>query len=155
MGGPFSRCSAIDPLYRANLDTLLLNAAYGEVASGVTQELAAELEVVGMPSPGQARMKSCVVMVNSRGTRWLARTGLGAVSGSCSVSFSDVVPYPQQGNTIRFCVLKGGLRAHLLEDTLRAAAEAVDVRLDFALAPQEPDLDGLARVCDVTPPRAA
>ncbi|MEW5737920.1 MAG: hypothetical protein AB1938_03285 [Myxococcota bacterium] len=152
VGGPFSRCTSFDQLYRANLDTLLLSAGYNELTSGLTYELAAELEVAGTPSPGQAQTKNCQVTVTSQGTTWLARTGLGAVSGACSVSFSEVVPYPQAGNTISYCILKGTIRARLLEDPLRAASEPVDVQLNFDLAPAEMDPDKLAKLCEVKPP---
>lgn len=152
IAGPFSRCDFFDQLYRQNTDTFSMTAGYNEVASGLTYELAASLEQRGEPEPGRTPALTCLVTVTSGKKKWIASTGMGAVSGTCQLNFSDVIGYPQQGNTISYCVLKGRITARLEQDPLSPDSLPVDVRLDFNYAPTETDPEKLNAICGVKTP---
>jgi len=150
--GTFARCSGFDQLYRQNTDTFSMSVAYNELAAGLTYELSASVEMRGEPEPGRQQQTSCLATLKSGKKKYLASVGMGAVSGSCQVNFSDVVGYPQQGNTISYCVLKGRITARLDEDPLDATSVPVNLRLDFDYAPAATDPESVNRICGVTTP---
>ncbi|GMU59696.1 MAG: hypothetical protein AMXMBFR34_14590 [Myxococcaceae bacterium] len=151
VAGQFTRCTSFDQLYRASLDTFILVAGYIERTSGLEYEVASNLELKGEPQAGRTQTGTCLVNVTSGGDTWVASTGMGATRGVCTVSFSEVLGFPQMGNTVNYCILKGRITARLEEEPLSAASMPVTLRLDFNYAPASMEPDQVAKVCGVTP----
>lgn len=134
----FSRCTGFDQIYRQNQDTFSLNLGYDEVGStpGLDYSVAATTESRGIAQTGKNIEPECTVSVTKGGQTWKATRGLtGVTSGSCTLRYSEVVPWTQTGNTITYCILRGRLDAQLVEDPPTADSVNVNLRLDFDYAP--------------------
>lgn len=144
--GAFSSCKAFEQLYRQNLDTFLLTTGYDEKALGIDYTFDASLEVKGEPRSG-AGIKSCTLDVTSGGQKWNATTGGTVPVGSCTITFSEVVPFKQTGNTITYCIIRGRLTGSLQETPLMSASMPVNVTLEFDHSPAATDQDRQREIC--------
>lgn len=130
----FTGCNTFEQLYRQNLNTLLLVVQHAEQAptpGALSYTVSFDVEVTGEPRAGRTSQQKCNARVESGPKDWATAPG-----SECQATFSEVVPYPQQGNTITYCVLRGRLQGTLAEDPPPALpSDPLDVRLDFQLAP--------------------
>lgn len=150
----FSGCRPFDQIYRQSLDTFALTAGHEELsnAPGLDYTVSVSLESRGEPQGGRTIQPECLVTVTSGAKAWKAQRGLGGVPfGTCSVSYSEVVGWPQMGNTITYCILRGRLQAQLEQDPPTTASTSIDLRLDFDLAPKADDPMKQQELCGVKP----
>lgn len=146
--GTIARCSPFDQLYRQNLDTFLFVAGYEERTLGISYSLSANVELAGEPSSGRSfENPVCTITVTSGGRTWASSTGGNVRTGGCELSFSEVAPYAQTGNTISYCILRGTLTGTLPEDTLSSAPVDTRVRLEFDHSPSATDQDRQRELC--------
>lgn len=150
----FQGCRPFDQIYRQSLDTFALTAGHEELsnAPGLDYTVSVSLEARGEPQPGRTIEPECLVTVTSGAKTWKAQRGYAGVPfGSCTVAYSEVVGWPQQGNTITYCILRGRLQATLDQDPPTTASTSIDLRLDFDLAPKADDPMKQQELCGVKP----
>lgn len=147
----FGTC-AFEQIYRQNLDTLRLTASYDEQTEGggAAYTTSAYVELEGEPRDGLTAEPGCAVTVKSNPQVWLAQRQPG-VLGSCKLSFSEVMPYKQAGNTITYCILRGTLVAQLEADPStprRDPVPPINLSLTFDVAPNTADPAKQRDICD-------
>lgn len=155
----FGVCNGFDQLYRQSLDTLLLTATYDELtrtpeSRGAAYTVSAALELDGEPRAGRTVEPTCTLRIQASAQGWKANQGSGIPLGTCRVTFTEVLAYPQSGNTITYCTLRGTVSGRLEAEPNATVAELpgpVNLALEFNLAPPGDTLEEQAAKCPQPP----
>lgn len=154
----FGVCNGFEQLYRQNLDTLLLTAVYDELtrtpeSRGAAYTVSAAVELDGEPRVRTVE-PTCTLRIQASAQGWKANQGTGVPLGTCRITFSEVLAYPQSGNTITYCTLRGNITGRLEAEPNAAVAELpgpVSLSLDFNVAPPGETLEEQAAKCPQPP----
>lgn len=155
----FGVCNGFDQLYRQSLDTLLLTATYDELtrtpeSRGAAYTVSVAMEHDGEPRTGRTVEPTCTLRIQASAQGWKANQGTGIPLGRCNLAFTEVLAYPQSGNTISYCTLRGTVTGRLEAEPNAAVAElpgAVNLALEFNLAPPGDTLEEQAAKCPQPP----
>ncbi len=143
----FDVCNGFDQLYRQSLGTTLLSATYDELTRnpetrGTAYTVSAVIEVSGEPVAERTLRPRCTLTVKTTPQTWLANAGAGVPLGTCTLTFSEVVAFPQQGNTVTYCILRGKVSGRLEPDPSKTTPDPpgpITLNLDFDVAPAGDD----------------
>jgi hypothetical protein len=155
----FDVCNGFDQLYRQSLDTTILTAVYDELtrtaeSRGAAYTMSAAIELDGEPRAGRTVEPTCTLRVKASAQGWKANQGAGIPLGTCRMTVNEVLAYPQSGNTITYCLLRGNISGRLEAEPNATVAElpgAINLSLDFNLAPPGETLEEQAAKCPQPP----